>query len=248
MHGVLIVDDEALVREAIVNLGEWSNFEIDVILEAADASCALAMLRTHPEVDIVLTDMKMPELDGPAFLREMTRLGMAKATIAISGHSDYKYTRQAIKSGLIDYILKPIASEDLNSALAEAVKFLEQKPGSAESFSIGVAVDEAEHRGVIDVIITYIDAHYLENLSLQELADQFAMSREHLSRHFKRATGTNLFEYIVGKKIEAAKILLATTDLPVKSIAYELGYRDEHYFSKASRKAMNMRPTEYRKM
>ena len=243
MHGVLIVDDEALVREAIISLANWSDFDVETILEAADAIRALEIVRTHPEIDIVLTDMKMPEMDGAEFLREMKRLGLEKAIVAISGYSDYEYTRQAVQSGLIDYILKPIAPEDLNCALAEAASFLERKTDTVGGPPVW---GEDVPRAAVDDIISYIDVHFLENLSLQALADMFAMSREHLSRHFKRTMGTNLFEYIAGKKMETARNLLAQTDAAIKSIAYELGYRDEHYFSKMFRRTQDMSPTEYR--
>jgi len=240
MHAVLIVDDESLVREAIARLADWSLFEVSRVVEVADALQALQLLQSDPELDIVLTDMKMPEMDGVQFLQEMETLGLRRAVIAISGYSDYLYTRQAIQSGLVDYILKPVVPEDLNTALSAAVALLERNMVEDEPVLV------SQDNPVIEEVLAFLSQHFLEKVSLQDLADQFAVSREHLSRQFKKHVGVNLFEYIARMKIEAAKVRIIQSSQPIKIIAYELGFQDEHYFSKAFRRVVNQSPTEFR--
>jgi len=241
MHEVLIVDDEPLVREVIRSLGEWPAFEVTQVHEAPDAMAALELLGSTPAIDIILTDMKMPEMDGTQFLKELGRRSWHKALIAISGYSDFEFTRQAILSKAVDYILKPIVAEDLHAALSAAVAFIEagQTPVLPEDTS------KAEPSSM-DPVREYLDEYFLERMTLGDLAQRFSLSREHLSRQFKRAFGVNLFDYLALRKIEAAKKRLRESNDAIKSIAYDLGYDDEHYFSKAFRRLTNVTPSEFR--
>ncbi len=113
------------MRDAIKMLGNWDIFEINEIYEAANAETGLQII-LEKKPDIIITDMKMPVMDGTALLRKLEELKIPGKIIIISGFSDYAYTRLAIKSGAIDYILKPIDAQDLNNALAEAVSQLEK--------------------------------------------------------------------------------------------------------------------------
>ena len=72
------------------------------------------------------------------------------------------------------------------------------------------------------------------------------MSKDHLIRIFKKATGETPANYITRKKLERAELLLTTTIIPVKNIASELGYEDISYFIRIFRKHSNMSPQEYR--
>jgi len=168
----------------------------------------------------------------------------------ISGFSDFKYTRLAIQAGVIDYILKPVDPQDLNNALSAAVSQLESETGETEnsnSFSPHATGTAATSKVVSDVF-DYINAHYLENISLTDIAETFFLSKEHLSRLFKKETGQNLFSYIMQLKLTEAKRLLQTTDMTLDDIAWHLGFSNGNYFSKVFKKNCRMSPSEYRNM
>lgn len=126
MYKVLIIDDEEPLREAINILGDWSGLGVDKVLEATDGNVGLAMLRQH-QIDIALVDMKMPELNGSQLLQIAAKEFPDLLLIVISGYNDFEYTRQAIRSKVVDYLLKPVNRGDLNSALRKAVDLLEAK-------------------------------------------------------------------------------------------------------------------------
>ncbi|TYP73183.1 response regulator [Paenibacillus methanolicus] len=126
MYTVLIIDDEEPVREAIRILGDWQGLGVERILEAADGRSALAMLAAH-KPDVAMVDMKMPEMNGVEFLREVERDYPELLTIVISGYDDFEFTRQAIRSKVADYLLKPVNRADLNQALRKAVQVLEAR-------------------------------------------------------------------------------------------------------------------------
>ncbi|RXT03749.1 helix-turn-helix domain-containing protein [Ammoniphilus sp. CFH 90114] len=103
-----------------------------------------------------------------------------------------------------------------------------------------------ERLNVIGEIAKYIDKHYHEDLTLQCIAEQFYLSREHISRKFKLEFGSNLFDYLISVRIEKAKALLTDPGLRVSDISKMVGYEDEKYFSKVFKKVTGYSPSQYR--
>ena len=126
MYRVLIIDDEEPLREAIRILGDWDGLGIAEVLEATDGKVGLAMLAEH-KIDLAMVDMKMPELNGVELLQIIERDYPDLLTIVISGYNDFEYTRQAIRSKVVDYLLKPVNRHDLNQSLRKAVDVLDAK-------------------------------------------------------------------------------------------------------------------------
>jgi len=106
---------------------------------------------------------------------------------------------------------------------------------------------QVEKNDYILLIKNYLDYNYHTGISLQELADQYNISKEHLSRTFKERIGTSISDYILRKKIEKAKILIGNEDLKLKDIAEIIGYNDERYMSKVFKKYCGVTPKQYRK-
>lgn len=133
MYKVLIIDDEEPLREAIRILGDWSGLGVEEVLEATDGKIGLAMLAVH-KIDLAMIDMKMPELNGMELLQIIERDYPDLLTIVISGYNDFEYTRQAIRSKVVDYLLKPINRSDLNTSLRKAIDVLEAKRKKESEF------------------------------------------------------------------------------------------------------------------
>lgn len=245
MYKAIIIDDIRLVRDAIKMLAEWDVFGIDQLLEADNAQTGLELIcRERP--DIIITDMKMPIMDGTQLLTKLNELSIPGKVIVISGFSDYKYTRLAIKSGVIDYILKPIDPQDLNNALSAAVAQIEEEKNTASGSDDPAPSMTSVNNKVIYDVLAYIDRNYLSPLSLTDLAEHFYLSKEHLSRLFKKETGQNLFSYIMSRKLNEAKHLLETTNMTLDDIAFHLGFSNGNYFSKVFKKNCDLSPSEYR--
>lgn len=101
--------------------------------------------------------------------------------------------------------------------------------------------------GVMEDIAAYIREHYREDLTLQGLADRFFLSREYISRRFKREFGENVFDYLANVRLERAKRLLRDSDMTVVRIADLVGYQDEKYFSRVFKKTTGCSPNEFRR-
>lgn len=118
---VLIVDDEQHVREAIGLLADWERHGITEIAQAADGEEAVRLIE-EKKPQIVLTDMRMPRKNGLELLTWLHATKPDIKVLVISGYDDFEYVRHTIRSGGIDYILKPVDPDSLNEALAKAVE------------------------------------------------------------------------------------------------------------------------------
>ncbi|MBD3917539.1 helix-turn-helix domain-containing protein [Paenibacillus sp. PR3] len=106
---------------------------------------------------------------------------------------------------------------------------------------------QRQERSVIADMIDYIERHLQEDLSLQQLAARFFLSREYVSRRFRQETGVTLSEYVERHRMEHATKLLANRSYKVADIAELVGYTDEKYFSKVFKKHTGLSPQQYRK-
>jgi two-component system response regulator YesN len=106
---------------------------------------------------------------------------------------------------------------------------------------------QQKEKNSIRDIAKYIEAHYREELSLQDIAARFYLSREYISRKFKQEFGINLSEYLTDIRMEKAKLLLLNPNLRICDVADAVGYQDEKYFSKVFKKTSGCSPAEYRK-
>lgn len=95
-------------------------------------------------------------------------------------------------------------------------------------------------------ILSYVDNYYMEDLSLEKLSNLFFLSREHISRMFKKETGMPISKYVTNLRVEQAKYWLKETDETIYSISLMLGYQDEKFFSKLFKKVTRFTPYEYR--
>lgn len=112
MTKILLVDDERMIRKAIANSIDWQTHGIRIVADVANGEEALLVMEKEL-VDIVITDIRMPVMDGLK-LAEAIRANYPKTRIIIlSGYDDFEYARTAIKQGVQDYLLKPVSEEEL---------------------------------------------------------------------------------------------------------------------------------------
>jgi AraC-like DNA-binding protein len=99
----------------------------------------------------------------------------------------------------------------------------------------------------LEQIIKRLEAELSTAIDYERIADEFSISAVTLRRRFKAATGISIHRYVIQRRIEAAKSLLAGSDKTVKEIAAELGYSDEYFFSRQFKRIAGVSPVEYRK-
>ncbi|WP_168735786.1 response regulator transcription factor [Cohnella fermenti] len=135
MRKILLVDDEMFARKGLIGLIPWEQFGFEVAGEAEDGEEALALIE-QVKPDVVITDIRMPVLDGLELIQEVrSRGGHAVRFIIISGYGDFKYAQQAVRFGVQDYLLKPIEESELTAALMQIREQLDKEQPHSEASS-----------------------------------------------------------------------------------------------------------------
>lgn len=124
MYEILIVDDEPRIREGLSHMirklqGDWV-----VAGEAANGLQALEFLKNRC-VDLVITDVRMPVMDGIEFVEHLQKEYPDIRKVLLSGYDEFDYVQKAIKNGASNYLLKPLKSTDLKQALAQELSSLQ---------------------------------------------------------------------------------------------------------------------------
>lgn len=119
MSGILLVEDEEAVKRKLMNNVAWSDHGFSPVLGAENGQEALALLEKHP-VDIMVTDIRMPGMNGIELIKEVKKRGYQIKIIVISGFAEFEYARESIELDVSEYLLKPFASKKLLEAALRA--------------------------------------------------------------------------------------------------------------------------------
>lgn len=117
---ILIADDEQHIRNGLKFSLDWERLKIDKVFTAEDGEEALEVCRRE-KPEIILTDIRMPGLDGLELAKKATETYGTKKVLIMSGHSEFSYAQSAIRIGAVDYLLKPIKLEELENTLGKIV-------------------------------------------------------------------------------------------------------------------------------
>lgn len=118
MLRIFLVEDESIIRETLRDTVPWEQYGYTFAGEAADGEMALPLIR-QARPDVLVTDIRMPFMDGLALSRLVGREFPDMKIVVISGHDDFEYARQAIDIGVERYLLKPITKNALLNVLDE---------------------------------------------------------------------------------------------------------------------------------
>lgn len=126
MFRVLLVDDEAGVRNSIKAKINWEAAGFRIEYEASNGEEALRILNGQPLPDLVMTDIRMPQMDGINLIKACKERYPLVRTVVLSGYSDFEYAKAAIQLGVKDYLLKPVVRSELSDLLSKLALELEE--------------------------------------------------------------------------------------------------------------------------
>ena len=260
-----VVEDEILIRRNMVKKIKACGADIEVVCEAGNGRDALAYIRKR-EVDLVVTDIQMPILDGLSLARALAEEFPEVIVVIVSGFDNFTYAQQAIRYHVFDYLLKPVQAdllmETINGVRVKVQvreqdayeKEAEQKKqnaqrgvGTEEKCAAGTkGADKTEPEAGIRAIQRYIQEHYAEDIQIAELAEKFHFSNSYVGSAFKKQLGITPLQYLIYLRInEAKKLLLKYPERPVAEIGKQVGYDDPYYFSRIFKKQTGISPSSY---
>lgn len=241
LYRMMIVDDEPYVVEGIRDSIPWSKYGVRVCAEAYDGLSALEKARqTRP--DIIIADIRMPELNGMAFIEQARAFLPEAKFILISAFAEFEWAQKALSLGVLQYLVKPVRMTEIIDAVKRAASALDAQEQARQA----ARRQDASGMEGMEAAKAYIRAHWQENVTLSEVAAHVSFSPSYLSRRFKKETGHLFVDYVKQVKFDHAKRLLETTGMKVYEISALLGYQSVQYFTTMFKQMAGQSPFEYR--
>ena len=242
MLKVLIVEDEEMIRKGIVLTVDWAALDCVVVGEAANGVQGLEAAR-RLEPSLIITDLKMPQMDGIEMLKALRAEGCKAYVIILTAYDHFSYAQSALRLGAVDYLLKPFHDGDLENAITRLQQRMQS--GGEQAAPIGATRKGDKSKYVLEAM-DYISKHYNDpDISVGSVAESLNISEGYLSHTFKKETDYTLLNYITRYRIHKAMELLKDCRVKVYEVAEQVGYRDIASFSATFKKYTGISPSEY---
>lgn len=231
-----IIDDERRITEHVRQVIEEHFAGLFDIMLSSDAETVVEALK-HEEIPIIISDIRMPNMDGIEFMRYVCEHYPDTKFLLLSAYPNFEYIYEANRRN-VKYLLKV---ED-DSVIVQTIADMLSTNRRAEEAALPGANDR-----LMQFLIEYIDKHYNTDLSLEALAQIVHFNPSYLSRIFKQYTGENIFEYVNRVRMRESKQLLEETDFKVAEISEMVGYKSANYFCYVFKACYGLSPQAWRK-
>lgn len=237
MYKVVLIDDEEMILKGLSQVVDWERYNCHIVGTADDGVCGLKLIQ-EKDPDIIFTDIRMPNKDGLEMLEEIKTLIKSKQVTIMTGFRDLEYAQQAIKLGITRYLLKPSQIEEIEEAIMCMVERLEEMNGKNQ---------QKTDNYLVNSVLSYIEEHYNDKVTLAEIADKYFVSVWHLSKLINKYCDKNFRDLLNEVRMKYAKQFLLENNAKVYEVSERVGIMDITYFSKVFKKYTDMTPNEYRR-
>ena len=223
MWKVMVVDDETYMLEAMEKLIDWKKLDCQLVYKAQNGQEVLEYMKVDVP-DIIITDIKMPLVSGIEVAQYVYDHMLPTKVIILSAYADFEYAQEAIQYDVCGYIVKTSVIEMLPGMIKKAIKKL--------SIPVDGERERSEHYAddIFGKLQKYIEEHYMDKLTLYQIANEIHANGSYLSRLYKLKTGHNLFDVINKMKLEKAKEYISQGN-KIYEAAQKVGFDDVSYFS-----------------
>jgi YesN/AraC family two-component response regulator len=240
MYGVYLVDDERAIIDGVIHTLSWLDNGFEVVGFNTNPLLAMEEIKDL-KPDLVICDLKMPEMDGIALIKELRDGGVSCEFIILSAFAEFEASRSLLKLGGFDYMMKP-----LDEAEAEAVlEKLSRKLATKNNLSPSTArVSTQAH--AFDELVEHISENYDKKHTLASLGKQFNISASYICGLFAKHYNSTLTIFLTDIRMQEAARMLRETDAPLKEIAILCSYANYFHFCRLFKTHFGLSPTEYR--
>ena len=249
MYKILLAEDDADMRFIYSRMSVWKDSGFVITKEVSNGRDALAAVKSE-DFDLVLTDIRMPFIDGIELLEKINELDINVCVAFISSYDEFEYARKGLVLGAFDYLLKPVNEEKLGSMLTRVKEKLaeQQSQNVCADYVLSAlqAVGRSNDDSFTQDICTYFSNTSCRDISVEQAAEHFGFSRDYFGKMFRRHIGESFSRFSTLVKIEYAKELLRQSGLKAYEISEELGYSSADYFTKVFKETTGISPAQYR--
>ena len=239
---LLIVDDDELTcrgMQARIQMMRFSELEAVDIAFSAEEALGFAQ---RVQVDILLTDVRMVDMNGLELIREVQKTNPQVCSIIMTAYANFEYAHQAIKLGVLDFLLKPFSKEEMQQTLQKVIvqALSMRKTEEGDCAEISPASDP------IAWAQNYVRQHLDQEINMSLVANKLNLSYSYVSKLFKQQTGQSFSSYITDEKMKMAGNML-TSGRKTHEVALSLSYHTPQNFNRAFMRYWNCTPGEYRR-
>lgn len=254
-YKVMVAEDELIERKVLCKTLNKYLGEFCEIFESKNGREALEVFfREQPQIAIL--DIEMPGINGLEVARKIREAGSPCAILFLTGFDKFSYAKQAISVRALEYLLKPYNEKELIFAVEEAMqyasRFVRAEASPAPQPKEGPQEKQEENGEnarlslIREEIRDYIEAHYMEDVSMQNAAQAMRYSEAYFCKLFKQCFRVNFSAYLNEYRIEKAKAMMVDPRRNVKDIGLACGYSDSNYFARVFKRITGQTPSEYR--
>lgn len=251
-YTLLLVEDEQNILYGMKNAIMLHAEKISEVLTAENGKQALEILKSKTP-DIIITDIRMPEMDGVELVQQIRTLGFQMPVIILTAMADFEIARKLIPYKIQNYIVKPFSMEDVlqetDHAIEELKKhgWMKQAQKIAEEFPELVEASQTSGNQLVTQAISYIREHMEEATSLHDISKALHVSNAYLSTLFKKEMNLTITDFVTKQRLTEAKKLLLETEMQVTEIYQKVGYQSDKYFIKVFKECEGVTPIAFRK-
>lgn len=259
MYKVLLIDDEIIILEGLKKIIDWKALDCEIIGEAEDGETGLKLIESLLP-DIILTDIRMPKIDGLKMISMIKKIKPDCQIIILTGFRNFDYAQKALNLGVFRLLLKPTKKAEIITTISEAIeqiKTIRTRELQIASLKNKIKTicgeeesdkpeDNDKFQYLVNQAIAFMKINYPDNIDLQTVANHLQISTWHLSKLLKRETGNNFVDILNEIRIDAAKKLLTESNYKIYEIASQVGYSDIAYFSKIFKRTTGVTPSQFR--
>ncbi len=226
---ILVADDEAPIRHLIVKTLSRAGWEyIDTAKNGLEALEKLA----QGHFELCILDLRMPFMDGLEVIERARRQGTETDIVVLTGYGTIEGAVEAMKLGAQDFLTKPIQMEKLTNVVSQLLR---------------------KHQSTPHVVAEKMDAFLIRyavqpSLKVEDLCRHFHISSRYVSLLFRTHIGASFPQRLAFHRVQQAKPLMRTTELPLNAIASACGFGDYRRLHEAFSALEGMSPGQYRKI
>lgn len=245
---IVVVEDEELILNNVVKKIHEADLDFVVTGTATDGMAALNLIEKEPP-DVILTDIRMPVMDGLDLLKAVSSRFPYIKKIVISGHDDFTYAQKAIKYDVTDYLLKPLKMDELKAALTRIEIILKAEKNILQQSKLANSYNTYTAEEIVKKVELYIRENFVSDINFDKIAQSYNFSSSYLSKIFTKYFGENPSKYLLLLRINKAKhMLLSEKSLSIKEVGERVGYPDQFYFSRVFKNVTGMSPVSFKAM
>lgn len=247
VYKIIVVEDVELILNSIIKNIQDLNMGFEIVASAENGKIALELIdKLSP--DILITDIRMPVMNGLELLNTVYSKYPYIIKIVISGYDEFDYAKMALKFEVKDYLLKPLKKEELSDMLNRVRIYLDARhQNNKMRFMPLTEGNDYTTEQIVDMVIVFLKENYSQEINLDSIANAFKFNSSYLSKIFTKHTGENPSKYLINLRINKAKNLLSNgRELSIQEIGNLVGYPNQYYFSRIFSMRTGKSPAKFR--